>query len=37
MIADYPDAPPRLAPFLASWDYMSEKIWYVRDLYAASR
>jgi DinB superfamily len=26
MIADYPDAPPRLAPFLAQWDYMSEQM-----------
>jgi hypothetical protein len=26
MIADYPDAPPRLAPFLAQWDYMSEQV-----------
>lgn len=26
MIADYPDVPPRLAPFLASWDYMSEQL-----------
>jgi DinB superfamily len=26
MIADYPDAPPRLAPFLAQWDYMSEQL-----------
>lgn len=22
MIADYPDSPPRLAPFLAQWDYV---------------
>jgi hypothetical protein len=26
MIADYPTAPPRLAPFLAQWDYMSEQL-----------
>jgi DinB family protein len=26
MIADYPEAPPRLAPFLAQWDYMSEQL-----------
>lgn len=26
MIADYPDAAPRLAPFLAQWDYMSEQL-----------
>jgi DinB superfamily len=26
VIADYPDAPPRLAPFLAQWDYMSEQL-----------
>jgi hypothetical protein len=26
MIADYPDTPPRLAPFLAQWDYMSEQL-----------
>jgi hypothetical protein len=26
VIADYPDAPPRLAPFLAQWDYMSGQL-----------
>jgi hypothetical protein len=26
MIADYPTRPPRLAPFLAQWDYMSEQL-----------
>jgi len=26
MIADYPDAPPRLAPFLAQWDYMRDQV-----------
>ena len=26
MIADYPDVPRRLAPFLAQWDYMSEQL-----------
>jgi hypothetical protein len=26
MIADYPDAPGRLAPFLAQWDYMSAQL-----------
>jgi hypothetical protein len=26
MIADYPDAPPRLAPFLAQWDWMSAQL-----------
>jgi DinB family protein len=26
MIADYPDAPPRLAPFLAQWDWMSGQL-----------
>ncbi len=26
MIADYPDVPSRLAPFLAQWDYMSEQL-----------
>ena len=26
MIADYPDAPPRLAPFLAQWDWMSMQV-----------
>jgi hypothetical protein len=26
VIADYPDAPPRLAPFLAQWDYMNEQL-----------
>ena len=26
MIADDPDAPPRLAPFLAQWDYMSGQV-----------
>lgn len=26
MISDYPQAPPRLAPFLASWDYMNEQL-----------
>jgi hypothetical protein len=26
MIADYPDAPPRLAPFLAQWDWMSTQV-----------
>lgn len=26
MIADYPDVPPRLAPFLAQWDYMREQL-----------
>ena len=26
MIADYPDAAPRLAPFLAQWDYMQGQL-----------
>ena len=26
MIADYPDVPPRLAPFLAQWDYMRDQL-----------
>ena len=26
MIADFPDAPARLAPFLAQWDYMTEQL-----------
>ena len=26
MIADYPKAPARLAPFLASWDYIGEQL-----------
>ena len=26
MIADYPDAPPRLAPFLAQWDHVSSQL-----------
>jgi hypothetical protein len=26
VIADYSDVPPRLAPFLAQWDYMSEQL-----------
>ena len=26
VIADYPDVPARLAPFLAQWDYMSEQL-----------
>lgn len=26
MIADYPTRPPRLAPFLAQWDYMAEQL-----------
>ena len=26
MIADHPDAPARLAPFLAEWDYMAEQL-----------
>jgi hypothetical protein len=26
VIADYPDAPPRLAPFLAQWDYMRDQL-----------
>jgi hypothetical protein len=26
MIADYPDAPPRLAPFLAQWDYVRDQL-----------
>jgi hypothetical protein len=26
MIADYPDVPPRLAPFLAQWDHMSTQL-----------
>ena len=26
MIADFPDAPARLAPFLAQWDYMAASL-----------
>ncbi|MFP3882879.1 MAG: DinB family protein [Actinomycetota bacterium] len=26
MIESYPDAPPRLAPFLAQWDYVTEQL-----------
>ena len=26
MIADYPHVPPRIAPFLAQWDYMSAQL-----------
>lgn len=26
MIDSYPDAPPRLAPFLAQWDYVAEQL-----------
>lgn len=26
MIADFPNVPPRLAPFLAQWDYMAEQL-----------
>jgi hypothetical protein len=26
MIDSYPDAPPRLAPFLAQWDYVTEQL-----------
>ena len=33
MTADYPDAPPRLAPFLEH----AAEVWYVRDLYAVAR
>lgn len=28
MIDSYPDAPPRLAPFLAQWDYVTEQLFF---------
>ena len=32
MTADYPDAPPRLAPFLALWDYMRDQLLVNKEL-----